>query len=220
MAEPLYMPDFDFVGRCYTCGFIAKHAETFLIKLPPPRFFEIESDEREVGFEAGVFVHHPEAARNPAYHTAMVCFVGAARFRVRISGPSEQARGIADARAALRENRRCSAWFPHQPGQSPQEHLELKQMLDLERRREEVNRNLAKMAKSGADAQRAQVYVTLGIGIVTVLVVLFASWRFQPKVTNQNFNSPPTNNIEITLPSPAPTPTPLSTAETPIPPTS
>jgi hypothetical protein len=202
----IFFPSFDFIGRCNTCGFVAKHSEGFGQKLPPPRFYEIERDEREQGH---VFHHFHGMGRQDWLRTVMVCLVGAAPYRVRMSGPSEQVEKFAEARNVLAENRQCRAWFPYRPGRTPSEHLEEFRMLQLENRRAELERQIHRESNR---TQRNIMLVAAGQAIVSI-VAIGAVILFTKGDTNE-FS--PINNNPIFLPTPAPLVTP-SVTPTPTP---
>jgi len=122
--------------KCATCGFLAKHAVFTGKPLPIPTFYEAEEVERQTGH--GLFTHVPTAFLGPVA-TEPVCFARQIRipFLVgqQILGQEEKQQKIEAFSAALNvisAERICDWWNEYQPGFSPKEHLEIRNMEQLE----------------------------------------------------------------------------------------
>ncbi len=218
---PAMFPNFDFLGRCRTCGFAAKHQRLWDFRNPGPTYFEIERDEREGPHQGRVFAQAVEASRGSitgVIPTDMVCFVGAALYCV---VPTYDTKSALAAREELNKDRGCRSWYPYRRGHSPKEHYEERRMLDQERRQEEVTKDLARMATEIRKASLRTQGRIAGIAVWQVAVSLFAvslggilvfaaAWLFQSDINNV---ISPVNNIVIQTSSPTPMPTPELTPD-------
>ena len=228
MPELHSYPDTE-IGRCRSCGFLAKHQKKFGEYVPGSVYFELNWDERQEGnahqgaaFTQWIQTEPSAQLAQGSIPTKMVCLVRAAPFEV--DGD------IQAARAELNQDRGCLSWFAYRPGRTPVQHLDEKQMLEIQKQREahdlkiaemrkefdekalEVHKAIADASSTQALATKANVFVAGFAVFVGAAVVIVTTAIFQGNTTVNNL--PPTNNIEITLPTPEPTPTPQLTPDT------
>lgn len=119
-------------GRCISCGFLAKFDLHY--SGPPPYIYEMPPRDRETGERSGLRL---EAAREITGFPQ--CYVNASDIWKEI-GTARRDRNIDEfsaTRQVLDQDRHCSKWYPYTQGYSPQEHLEEKRVLQLEKDRKE-----------------------------------------------------------------------------------
>lgn len=129
-----FEPQFEALrGRCFGCGFLAKHGQ-------PGKglstYFEVEISERASG---DVFRHTPDSLGGPVA-TSPVCFQRASAIAEEVMAERKSPDVKTDqeaARKVLLKDRNCDQWFQYAPGLPPQQHLGGLAMQQLEQRQYE-----------------------------------------------------------------------------------
>ncbi|HUF54481.1 MAG TPA: hypothetical protein VMR52_12005 [Dehalococcoidia bacterium] len=175
--------------------------------IPGEVYFELNWDERQEGhphqgdgFSKWIQTEPSPQLAEGSIPTKLVCLVRAEPFEID--------EDIQRAREELNRDRKCSDWFPYQPGRSPSQHLEdrKEKEVETERRRHElqiaemqskfsekaleVESKLLDVESRIADAatsQKTAAWFTVGVSVLAVcvgaVVVFVAAALFEGETT-------------------------------------
>ena len=157
-------------GKCISCGLLANYAISKETTLPNPRFYEIDTRDRQIG---KVFRQVLGLEGVPFVDTVPVCFVDENDLPSEMDECRENALEkhhtvLSREQAAMHVFLKprgdcCPRWYPHTPGYTPKEHVE---MYNSERLFEITQ----KMQSDNLKVARLNFWATVLFGIIVVIL--------------------------------------------------